>query len=203
MLSVELAWRVSLAHNGRVAYEGHQSQAITVRARRECRWDETVALAVDIDECNPSTCLLLDLVDRRTGEVVAGSTLSLYEEVEGRHVLRQGHYKVRLWAGTPAECPSQKEGGGGGWQCGSDGMSFTYGREYANLPLLEKWLKEYEDGVVDPECFQQKIKPEHVYKLQRQESASSSTTYVNVALPLFPHAIVYADLVGHCRRLYS
>lgn len=149
---------------------------------------------MDIDECNPSTCLLLDLVDRRTGGVVAGSTLCLYEEVGEGHVLRQGHYKMRLWEGIPATCLVQAEAGGR-WQCGSDGMSFSYEREYANLPLLEKWLKEYEDGAVDPECFQQKIKPEHVYKLQRQESASSSTTYVTVALPLFPHSIIYADLV--------
>lgn len=105
------------------------------RDDRESRWDETFDLAIYVMETDPSTCILLNLLRRDTGEHLAGGTLYLYEmHPEGRLRFRQGTYKLRLWPGRPAECPPDPD------DCSTDAIP-TYGEvceEFKKLDIVEK-----------------------------------------------------------------
>lgn len=54
---------------------------------------------------NPSSCIVLNLVRRDKGEVLGGTTLYLFEKQGEEHILRQGHYKLRIYP-REAEFPT-------------------------------------------------------------------------------------------------
>ena len=62
-------------------------------------------------------------------------------------------------------------------------------------------LKDYEDGLVEPEAFQAKIDPALISDLQRREAESSNRLYVFVKLPILGSKIVYTEYV-HVLHLF-
>ena len=57
-------------------------------------------------------------------------------------------------------------------------------------------LKEYEDGFIDPEAFQERINPMQIAELQNQEAARSQRIYIFVHLPQLAESIYYKKWVS-------
>ena len=54
----------------------------------------------------PPTCITLNLIQRDSNKLLAGTTLYLFEQTKGKLHLRQGHYKLMLWPGNAAHYPA-------------------------------------------------------------------------------------------------
>ena len=92
--------------------ENIETRSILQIEGRESKWNERFDLIHWIAGTNPTTCILLNLVQRDNNNLVlAGTTFYLYEEIAAKEEsskefrLRQGHYKLRLWPGRPADYP--------------------------------------------------------------------------------------------------
>lgn len=92
--------------------EDMETRSILQVEGRESKWNERFDLIHWIAGTNPTTCILLNLVQRdNNNRVIAGTTLYLYEEITANEEsskefrLRQGHYKLRLWPGRSADHP--------------------------------------------------------------------------------------------------
>lgn len=97
-------------------------------------WNETIDLHIPIAETDPATCITLNLLRRDDCEkVIAGTTLYLYELHNEKHwLLRQGHYKLRLWGGQAAQSPAEMQ------QCCTDGIPVYELAPYRDLGRVEK-----------------------------------------------------------------
>lgn len=56
-------------------------------------------------------------------------------------------------------------------------------------------LKQYEDGLIEPEAFQRKVDPRQIADLQRREADSSGRMYVFVTLPFHADTVFYDDMI--------
>ena len=57
-------------------------------------------------------------------------------------------------------------------------------------------MKEYEDGFIDPEAFQERVSPAQIAELQRREAEKSQRIYVFVALPQLAESIYFKKWVS-------
>lgn len=98
-----------------------------------------VNLHFRVDETNPSTCLVLNLLQRNTKRIIAGTTLYLYEKVNEQYLLRQGHYKLLLWPNSTAQYSEDMS------KCQTNGLpeSQTFLNEFKRLILVEKVLHHH------------------------------------------------------------
>lgn len=107
------------------------------REGRVHNWKERYNLAIRIKHSEPSTCIVINLVQRDERRRLATCTLYLYEEAgDGRQILCQGHYKLRLWPGREVEFPLE------GSKCRTNAIPFyeDVAEEFHNLGAVEKVL---------------------------------------------------------------
>ena len=134
--TLEVGWRVSLAHKGKLVVEDFETPSLLIHNNREACWSEFIDMCSQVDESNPTTCLILELVNRENDETLASTTLYLYEKDNGKFTLRQGHYKLLLHKGEPDYSIQQNE-------CKTNGIC-EYGSvasEFRNMRTVEKVSK--------------------------------------------------------------
>lgn len=133
---LELAWEVSLGYQGEILVGPLEGSSKIFRENRVNAWKERYGLAIRIKYSEPSTCIVLNLVQRNEGRRLATCTLYLYERAaeEGKMMLRQGQYKLRLWPSRDAQLPMISD------ECETDAIP-SYGdssKEFQNLGTVEK-----------------------------------------------------------------
>lgn len=134
--ALEVGWRVSLAHKGKLVVEDFETPSLLIHNNREACWSEFIDMCSQVDESNPTTCLVLELVNRENDETLASTTLYLYEENNGKFILRQGHYKLLLHK-SEADYSIQPD------ECKNNGIC-EYGNvasEFRNMRIVEKVSK--------------------------------------------------------------
>lgn len=168
-------------------------------------WNEKVTMAGCLGDTEPSCCYIFNLMQQRVDTPLASCTLYMYEPSEGRQILRQGHYKLRLWPEQEEHFPPNAT------DCNTCAIPTYYdvAEEYGNMATMDKvsplfnlslstnikLYKEYEDGFIEPEDFQATIDPKRMEGLFREEAEKSTRLYLIISLPLFYSIIYYEPAV--------
>lgn len=170
--------RSLLPFNARTSYRAFTTQ---------CKWDESVQLAVKFRDLPPTTRAVFTVWDvhgPKQAAALGHATLPLYGR---RGVLRKGRQKLLLSEGT-ADGGGRGGGGGGGGSTNRVPMS-------AEVERLERLIKKHGRAELEHVEWLDAFTFTKIERIKRDcEKETDEAMFLFVELPIFAHPVIYVEM---------